>query len=1102
MGAVVGIDLGTTNTVVAAMQDGVPVAIKDETGSSLIPSIVSFLPSGAVMVGNAAKERRGDDAKNTVFSVKRLIGRPWDSPEVRQARGRFSFELKEGPGRATFVVARNETFTLPEISAYVLRKAKSIAEIELGETVDRAVVTVPANFNDLQRAATKVAGRVAGLDVLRILNEPTAAALAYGYHQGNSEKIAVFDFGGGTFDITLLSLTQNVFEVLATAGDTFLGGDDLDWAIVEKISDEFSAHFGLDVRSDPVALEHLRAAAETIKIRLSDANHAEVDIDLGRDSGGTNSPLKFAMSRAEFERIATPIVDRAFDVCRQALGVARLEIGDIDHVLSVGGCTCLPLVKRRTEEFFKRNLDAHLDPHEVVAIGAALQAHALTTSKSSSSQIEVPQAPAANRDGESTGNRDDWRRKTHPFGRLGTTNMGLGQPQSPDRFDSIQVPKPDGVPSRPIPNTQNLGSRGRQNTAMGMGSETPPPISVSDSASNENLPSIQPNWIQEVAESQSLQDIAAFEPESLLPVVTAPGATRHQGYAFRRAEFSNAERDLKEPDDDEATIVRAPTGSVRDTETDLPEVSASVPVRSTSKAGSIERDGARIQESTPLVGDFTLPAVPPPSLDSRAPKFEDVDLPAVTAASSSASASNRASRVPRETDLKTISKPPSADELRQRYGDLPLIIGGRRLSSIPLDKLPQRDDLPLLRPTLDTADDAAPLPDVQAERLPAIQRPRAPAPTIPESSVHSELPIVGTRAHTTPDAPEKSSRVIPPRKPPPPRTAPAMAPTAPTVRTSSDAPYTLSDSDLLEETRSQPPSTGRISVRPAMRLEPGEEASLPLPNLPPREGAGRLNTSASQVPPLGNRPPARAAISPRSENQRPQTERIDSDKSPESAQPRPAIAASVRPTVARVPGLAGLGASMSGAVKAGAGVAPELRETQVRAETVQSSQLIPAMAPAPKLLRDTGMGQMPPSHYGVAVPLLIDVTPLSLSVETVGAYCDILIDRNTPVPCERSREFVTVHDGQQAVRVRVSQGESRIFSENLLLGELELTGLRPAQRGQLRISVTFGLDSDGMLHVRAIDLDTGRAAISELRLAGIPSPTEIVQMSTRHITNS
>jgi molecular chaperone DnaK len=1100
MGAVVGIDLGTTNTVVAAMQGGVPGAIKDETGSSLIPSIVSFLPSGAVMVGSTAKERRADDAKNTVYSIKRLIGRPWDSPEVRQARTRFSFELKEGPGRATFVVARNETFTLPEISAYVLRKAKSIAEIELGETVDRAVVTVPANFNDLQRAATKVAGRVAGLDVLRILNEPTAAALAYGYHEGNSEKIAVFDFGGGTFDITLLTLTQNVFEVLATAGNTFLGGDDLDWAIVEEMSNEFSAQFGLDVRNDPLALEVLRAAAETVKMRLGDATRAELDINLGPHVKGANSPLTFAMTRPEFERLATPIVDRAFDVCREALGVARIEIGDIDHVLLVGGCTRIPLVRRRTEEFFKRELDAHLDPHEVVAIGAALQAHALTTSKASSSQVEVPQVPAVRKVGEATDNRDDWRRKTHPFGRLGTTNVGLGQAQDSDQLEGIQVPKPDGAPSRPIPVTQSMGSRGRQNTAMGIGSDSPSPsaepVAVMPQDPSGDSQASRPD---KVAESPRFEIADELEPESLLPVVTTPGSTRHHGHSVRSAEPPSDEVGLKEPDDDEATVVRASAESVPDLDSDLPEVSAGPNVHSTSTSGSIERAEGGIQDSTSTADDFSLPAVQQkrPVSESRTPKSADADLPEVAATRGT---SVRAARPSREPDIKRTSKPPSADELRQRYGDLPLIIGGRRLSSIPADRMPQPDDLPLVRPTSDTVDDAASLPDVQPERLPAIQRPRAPAPTIPDSTAHPDLPIVGMHTRPALTATEEPAIVSAPRKPPPPRAAPARAPVVPPVRSpTGDTPYSLSDSDLLEE-RSQPPSTGRISIRPAMRMDPGEEASLPLPNLPPKDGTGQVGTSTSQLPPLGNR--TRTAVSSRPEKQRTQTESIDSTGFEETTQRRAIVAASTRPTGPKVAGLAaGLGATMSSVPKASAGGATAIRETHVQAET-QASPLIPAMAPAPKPLRDAGLGVAPSARYGVTVPLLIDVTPLSLSVETVGAYCDILIDRNTPVPCERSREFVTVHDGQQTVRVRVAQGESRIFSENSLLGELELTGLRPAPRGQLRISVTFGLDSDGILHVRAIDLDTGRAATSELRLAGIPSQNEIAQMSSRQLANS
>ena len=237
MSTVIGIDLGTTNTVVSVVRDGQASALLDEAQQVLIPSIVSFHPNGNVLVGRAAKERRIVDASNTIYSIKRLIGRSWDSEEVRRARSRFPFEMREGPGQASLVVARGETYTLPEISAFVLRKAKSVAEAALGTSIDRAVITVPANFNDLQRAATKVAGRVAGLEVMRILNEPTAAALAYGYGRASSERVAVYDFGGGTFDVTLLDLSNNVFEVLATAGNTFLGGDDLDLAIAERMSE-------------------------------------------------------------------------------------------------------------------------------------------------------------------------------------------------------------------------------------------------------------------------------------------------------------------------------------------------------------------------------------------------------------------------------------------------------------------------------------------------------------------------------------------------------------------------------------------------------------------------------------------------------------------------------------------------------------------------------------------------------------------------------------------------------------------------------------------------------------------------------------------------
>src|SRR6187399_2643240 len=298
MSTVIGIDLGTTNTVVSVVRDGQASALLDEAQQVLIPSVVSFHPNGNVLVGRAAKERRIVDASNTIYSIKRLIGRSWDSEEVRRARSRFPFEMREGPGQASLVVARGETYTLPEISAFVLRKAKGVAEAALGTTVDRAVITVPANFNDLQRAATKVAGRVAGLEVMRILNEPTAAALAYGYGKSTSERIAVYDFGGGTFDVTLLDLSDNVFEVLATAGNTFLGGDDIDVAIAERMSDHFLRQHRYDPRTDPLAFHRFRLAAEELKHTLSSTAEASIEVsEVTHGPGGKALSLQFSMTR-------------------------------------------------------------------------------------------------------------------------------------------------------------------------------------------------------------------------------------------------------------------------------------------------------------------------------------------------------------------------------------------------------------------------------------------------------------------------------------------------------------------------------------------------------------------------------------------------------------------------------------------------------------------------------------------------------------------------------------------------------------------------------------------------------------------------------------
>lgn len=376
---VIGIDLGTTNSVVAiADQPGARV-LADETGGNLIPSVVSFHPSGDVLVGAAAKERRLLDAVNTVSSVKRLIGRPFSSYEVKQAQERFPFELSEGPSGGVLVSARGETYTLSEISAFVLRHVRKVAEEALGRECEHAVVTVPANFNELQRSATKAAGRVAGLEVLRILNEPTAAALAYGYQKTSNERVAVYDLGGGTFDITILQLAGDVFEVLATAGDTFLGGDDVDNLIAEDMASRFLEAHRYDAHQDRQAFERLRAAGEWAKCQLSNKPEVKLCIEeLAYGDGGVALNLDYHMTRDGLEQMVQPLIARSFDVCEDAMKAAGLRPTQLDNVILVGGSTRIPLLQRMVAEYFGRKPQASIDPDLVVAQGAALQAKALS----------------------------------------------------------------------------------------------------------------------------------------------------------------------------------------------------------------------------------------------------------------------------------------------------------------------------------------------------------------------------------------------------------------------------------------------------------------------------------------------------------------------------------------------------------------------------------------------------------------------------------------------------------------------------------------------------------------------------------------------------
>ena len=719
MSHAIGIDLGTTNTVVAAVVDGVAVTLEDEQKRRLLPSVVSFHPSGTVLVGDSARERRLIDPENTIFSVKPLIGRPYDSDEVKAARGRFPFQFTEGAKNTTMVLARDVAYALPEISAFVLRRAKAIAEHALGGPVERAVITVPANFNDLQRASTKIAGKLAGLEVLRILNEPTAAALAYGQSIAKAEKIAVYDLGGGTFDVTLLDLTGNVFEVLATAGDTTLGGDDIDRLLADFISLEVIKRFNVDPRTNPVAFARLRFIAEEVKKQLSSQSAIDQEISgIGYTEGGTPMTMTMTITRQALDRIALPLIERTMSVAKQSIEIIGLHPKDFDRVILVGGSTRMPLAARLVEQLFGQAPHLKVNPDEVVALGAAIQAHALNRSKvvakRKSGHDQLAKAP-------------------------------LNASPNPHQVD---VPRAPNVPA-------------------GM----------------------------------------AVSPQEGVPAFIA---------------FSKA-----------AAVIT-----------------------------------------------FSPPPAPP--------------------------------------------NPNDVPEL------LPFNAGNRGHA--------------------------------------------APQHGPPQGSGQGS----GTGG----------------RKPPPPA---------------------------------------------------------------PRAGAKAI---------VGT--PVRSALS-----------------EPPTAGPMPARRSNAPPDLHADPG--------------GARISLEPPGAQL-GDIVAGGDFFPSFdaAPAPQPISQAAFARGSAIATSDNAPLLIDVTPMSLRIETVGGYSDVLIAANSPVPCEKTRTFLTASDNQTVVFIRVAQGESSRFAENTRLGELELSGLKPGRRGEVKILVTFELDADGILNVRAKDKDTDRETKATMRLLGASTDdAEVDAMAAR-----
>jgi molecular chaperone DnaK len=377
MAKVIGIDLGTTNSCVAVMEGGKPKVIENAEGARTTPSIVAFAKDGERLIGQPAKRQAVTNPENTIFAVKRLIGRRFDDPMTKKDMGLVPYTITKGKTGDAWVKAGGEDYSPSQISAFTLQKMKETAESYLGETVTQAVITVPAYFNDAQRQATKDAGQIAGLEVLRIINEPTAAALAYGLEKNDGKLIAVYDLGGGTFDISVLEIGDGVFEVKSTNGDTFLGGEDFDATIVEFLASEFKKAEGIDLKSDKLALQRLREAAEKAKIELSSAQTTEVNLPfITADSTGPKHLVK-SITRSDLEKMVEGLIKRTLDPCKQALKDAGVKPADIAEVVLVGGMSRMPRVRELVKDFFGKEPHTGVNPDEVVAMGAAIQAGVL-----------------------------------------------------------------------------------------------------------------------------------------------------------------------------------------------------------------------------------------------------------------------------------------------------------------------------------------------------------------------------------------------------------------------------------------------------------------------------------------------------------------------------------------------------------------------------------------------------------------------------------------------------------------------------------------------------------------------------------------------------
>ncbi len=1171
--SVVGIDLGTTNTVVACVRSGKVHVLADEHGLRLLPSVVSFHPNGEVLVGASAKSRRIIDPRNTVYSHKRLIGRSWGSPEIAQAKSRFAFELKEGPGQGPLIRARGQDYTLPEISAFVLKRTRQIAETALGTPVERAVITVPAHFNELQRASTKVAGRVSGLEVLRILNEPTAAALAYGLGRTGNERVAVYDFGGGTFDCTLLDLNGNVFEVLATAGDSFLGGDDVDNLIAERMAETYLKAHRYDPRTDPQMLERLKTTAEDIKMVLSTTDtHTVVLKEFGHGAAGSTINYTFTMTRRDLDHMITPLVDRSFKVTQDALALARLSPTSFDKIILVGGSTRMPLVRKRVEAFFGQAPLDRVNPDEVVAIGAAIQAAALTEGARKRSIPAPPNVIGKPR--TLPGLASDANENT----QTGTIDAAALQGKPPPAFASnppsfgfhpASSPPPVGpaTKSGPPPSAGATGARTQANatqqggprkiTSPGVAPHTQP---MGARASAPTSPGGADNDDPSIA---SFPDLAVPTPFEWFPSSGQPSS----GETAARSGPTGSERSFggntltssggepaTAPGVEQSTLTAhvAPVGTARHPMASRP--AAGVPSSGGAGFGAIDEPPSLMSTPSASVpsfpsmtgteGDGRMPSPigePEPFADDALPGGQfgavgDISLVSTTGVARSAGGEPSADlgfgHVADLSLISTSSATAELDDITEARKKLSEEIEDETEANVRPDATKSIQPgagntfnlsaAPASPPPFGTVDDGIDLPSVaQPTDLPSVVQPKGKRP---------ELRKPGQPGMTQGGGPSMIGKPPPMLAPqpfgpmekigeggPPSRTAALEAPPHGPGQSNAPPPAAPSSRGAIAikgaPARGGAPGAQRTGAMPARGAPPPLNTTLPLEQpAPPRQPTARATAMSPQAA-----PPAQTAI-PQPQPQpnpafqsaphgapAPAPQQFGAFNSPPqyhqapqgfqqpypSVPPQPQPQYPSQPPYHQGPPPQGSQPPAFGAYPSGPPGAP--LDINAMAEQQQYNPNTAVIPGGPQQ-----QGYPPPQQQiGFAAPVLVDVTPRGLVVETAGGYTDTIIPRNAKIPCERTRRFATGRDMQTTVRVRVGQGEGSLFPQNTFLGEVELSGLRPAPRGEVVVAVTFEVDADGTLRIRARDVQTGQEARATLQLVGVADESSVVMMINR-----